>query len=94
MTRYEAHALLNQTKLGMYVSKTKINEALYITGDLDVLSIAPTACRALREDGYESRYVRTRSLESAGIGEGFKWSMDWNSKRSGSKDKGIERGEV
>ena len=91
MTKYEAHAILNQVKAGLYFSEGKINKSLFLTGDLDVLSIAPTACRALREDGYESRYVRTRSLESAGIGEGFKWSVDWNSRRSGSKDKGIER---
>ena len=94
MDKGKAHAILNQVKIGFYFSQEKINEALYTTGDLDVLSIATTACRALREDGYESRYVRTRSLESAGIGEGFKWSVDWNSKRSGSKDKGIERGEI
>lgn len=90
MDKGKAHAILNQVKLGLYFSQEKINEALYTTGDLDVLSITPTACRALREDGYESRYVRSRSLESEGIGEGFKWSMEWNSRRSGSKDKGIE----
>lgn len=90
MDKGKAHAILNQVKLGMYFSQEKINEALYVTGDLDVLSIAPTACRALCDHGDESRFIRSRSLESAGIGEGFKWSMDWNSKRSGSKDKGVE----
>ena len=85
-----AHAILNQVKLGMYFSEEKINEALYTTGDLDVHKIAPRACRTLREDGLQSCYVRSRSLDDEGIGEGFKWSMDWNRKRNSNE---IERTE-
>ena len=86
-----AHAILNQVKLGMHFSDAKINEALYTTGDLDVQQIAPRACRTLREDGLQSCYVRSRSLDDEGIGEGFKWSMDWNRKRNSSQVEGIER---
>ena len=90
MDKGQAHALLNQVKLGMYVSQAKINEALYITGDLDVHKIAPRPCRALREDGFESCYVRSSSLEDEGIGGGFKWSVDWNQRRNSNE---IERSE-
>ncbi len=90
MDKGQAHAILNQVKLGMYFSQGKINEALYITGDLDINKLTPKACRPLRTDGNQSCYVRTREIEDSGIGEGFSWSMDWNSKRSGSKDKGVE----
>jgi hypothetical protein len=43
MDKGQAHALLNQLKLGMYVSEGKINEALYVTGDLDINKLAPTS---------------------------------------------------
>jgi hypothetical protein len=82
MDKMTAHAILNQVKLGMWFSQAKILEALYMTGDLP--------CETLRSDGNESIYSRSSSLESAGIGEGFKWTVDWYSRRSGSKDKGIE----
>jgi hypothetical protein len=91
MDRGQAHALLNQVKLGMYFSQAKINEALYVTGDLDVHKIAPAACRALRQDGLESCYVRSRSLEDEGIGSGFKWSVDWNRKRNSNEIGEIEK---
>jgi hypothetical protein len=91
MDRGQAHALLNQLKLGMYVSQAKINEALYTTGDLDVHRIAPKACRPLRSDGLESCYVRSRSLEDEGIGGGFKWSVDWDRKRNSKEAGGIEK---
>ena len=91
MDKGQAHALLNQVKLGMYVSQGKINEALYTTGDLDVNQLAPTSCRTLREDGPQSCYVRTRQMEDEGIGEGFKWSMDWNRKRNSNEIEGVER---
>jgi hypothetical protein len=91
MDRGQAHALLNQVKLGMYVSEGKINEALYTTGDLDVTKLAPKACRSLRNDGPQSCYVRSSSLEDQGIGEGFKWSMDWNRKRNSNEIEGVKR---
>ena len=82
MDKGQAHALLNQVKLGMYVSQAKINEALYVTGDLDVQQIAPRACSPLRKDGPQSCYVRSSSLEDEGVGGGFSWSMDWHRKRN------------
>lgn len=82
MDKGQAHALLNQVKLGMYVSPTKINEALYVTGDLDVYRIAPKACRPLRSDGLESCYVRTSQMEYEEIEGGSYWTMDWNRKRN------------
>jgi len=91
MDKRQAHALLNQVKLGMYVSQGKINEALYTTGDLDVHKIAPRPCQALRSDGNESIYRRSSSLEDEGIGGGFKWSVDWNRKRNSSEAGGIEK---
>ena len=86
-----AHAILNQVKLGMYFSEGKINEALFVTGDLDPHSFAPTTCRALRNDGNESIYSRSSSLEDAGIGSGFKWSMDWDRKRNSNEIEGVEK---
>jgi len=86
-----AHAILNQVKLGMHFSDAKINEALYTTGDLDVQKIAPRACRTLREDGLQSCYVRSSSLEDAGIGGGFKWSMDWDRKRNSNQAAGVKK---
>lgn len=59
MTKYQAHALLNQHKLGMCVSPSQVNEALFMTGDLDVLSIAPKVDRPLLNYGLESCYVRS-----------------------------------
>jgi hypothetical protein len=91
MDKGQAHALLNQVKLGMYVSQGKINEALYTTGDLDVHKIAPRPCQTLRSNGLESCYVRSSSLEDEGIGGGFKWSVDWNRKRNSSEAGGIEK---
>jgi hypothetical protein len=91
MNKSMAHAILNQVKLGMYFSKEKINEALFTTGDLDINQLTPKACRTLREDGPQSCYVRSSSLESEGIGSGFKWSVDWNSKRSSNEVEGVER---
>ena len=91
MDKAQAHALLNQVKLGMYFSQGKINEALFITGDLDINQLTPKACRTLRTDGYESCYVRSSSLEDEGIGGGFNWTMDWNRKRNSSEAKGVQR---
>ena len=91
MDKGQAHAILNQVKLGMYFSQGKINEALYITGDLDINKLTPKACRPLRIDGNQSCYVRTREIEDSGIGEGFKWSMDWDRKRNSNEIEGIEK---
>ena len=90
MEKGQAHALLNQVKLGMYVSQSKINEALYTTGDLDINQLTPKTCRPLRTDGYESCYVRSRTLEDEGIGGGFSWSMDWHRKRNSNQIEGIK----
>ena len=69
MDRGQAHALLNQVKLGMYVSQAKINEALYTTGDLDVQTIAPPSCRSI--------YSRSTDL-----GDCLSWTEEWNRKRN------------
>jgi len=87
----EAHAILNQVKLGMYFSKEKINEALYTTGDLDVSQLTTKASGTLRTDGPQSCYVRSSSLEDAGVGIGFKWSVDWDRKRNSNEIEGVER---
>lgn len=86
-----AHAILNQVKLGMHFSQGKINEALYVTGDLDINKLSPTSCRTLRTDGLQSIYSRSSTLEDEGIGEGFKWSMDWDRKRDSSQVEGVKR---
>ena len=91
MEKNTAHAILNQVKMGMYFSQGKINEALYTTGDLDVNKLSSTPCRTLRTDGPESCYVRSSSLEDAGVGGGFKWSLDWDRKRNSSQAEGDEK---
>ena len=69
MTKYQAHALLNQIKLGMYASPSQINEALFVTGDLDVLNIAPKVDRPLLNYGLESCYVRSGEASCLTAGE-------------------------
>jgi len=91
MDKMTAHAILNQVKMGFHFSTAKINEALYETGDLDVQKIAPRPCQTLRSNGNESIYSRSSTLEDAGIGSGFKWSVDWNRKRNSSEAGGIEK---
>lgn len=91
MEKNTAHAILNQVKMGMYFSQGKINEALYTTGDLDVNKLSPTSCRPLRTDGPQSCYVRSSSLEDAGVGGGFKWSLDWDRKRNSNEIEGAEK---
>jgi hypothetical protein len=86
-----AHALLNQVKLGMPVTQAQILQALYVTGDLDVHKIAPRAGKSLCTNGPKSIYSRSSSLEDEGIGEGFKWSLDWNRKRDSSQIEGVEK---
>lgn len=91
MYKDQAHALLNQVKLGMPVTQAQILQALYVTGDLDVHKIAPRAGKPLRQDGPQSCYVRSRTLEDEGIGGGFSWSMDWHRKRNSKEVGGIEK---
>jgi len=91
MDKGQAHALLNQVKLGMHFSQGKINEALFTTGDLDINQLAPKASGTLRDDGPESCYVRSSSLEDEGIGSGFKWSMDWDRKRDSNQAAGVKK---
>jgi len=76
MEKGQAHALLNQVKLGMYVSQAKINEALYVTGDLDVQAIAPKTCKSI--------YSRSTDL-----GDCLSWSEEWNRKRNAIE--GVEK---
>ena len=76
MDKGQAHALLNQVKLGMYVSQGKINEALYVTGDLDVQTIAPKPCKS----------IYSRSTE---LGDCLSWSEEWNRKRNAIE--GVEK---
>ena len=80
MTKYQAHALLNQQKLGMYVSPAQVNEALFTTGDLDVLSIAPKVDQPLCRYGPESRYLRTGEASCFATGEVRLGAVDGNSK--------------
>lgn len=76
MDKGQAHALLNQVKMGMYFPESKINEALYVTGDFDVHKIAPKACRS----------IYSRSTE---LGDCLSWSEDWNRKRNAIE--GVEK---
>lgn len=91
MDKGQAHALLNQVKLGMYISEAKINEALYVTGDLDVHKIAPKACIPLRSDGPQSCYVRTSQMEYEEFEGRSHWTLDWNRRRNSSEAGGIEK---
>ena len=79
MTKYQAHALLNQHKLGMYVTPSQVNEALFITGDLDVHSIAPKVDQPLCRYGPESRYLRTGEASCFSTGEVRVGTMGGNS---------------
>lgn len=72
MDRGQVHALLNQVKLGMYVSQSKINEALYVTGDLN-----SDGCTLIVVQNRErSIYDRTKELH-----DGFSWLKEWNERR-------------
>ena len=86
MTKDQAHALLNQLKLGMPASTSKINEALFITGDLDVHRIAPKVSESLCRYGPESRYLRTGEASCFAAGEMRVRSMDWNSNGNQGED--------
>ena len=69
MDKGQAHALLNQVKMGMYFPESKINEALYVTGDFDVHKIAPKACKS----------IYSKSTE---LGTCLSFSEEWNRKRN------------
>jgi len=69
MNKYQAHSLLNQVKMNMYFSPSQVNEALFITGDLDVRNIAPTVDKPLCRYGPESRYLRTGEASCFSTGE-------------------------
>jgi hypothetical protein len=88
MEKNTAHAILNQVKLGMHFSQGKINEALYVTGDLDINKLTSEPCRPLRTDGLQSCYVRTSQMEYEEIEGRSYWSMDWNRRRNSSQIEG------
>ena len=83
MNKDRAHEILDNYKSSSLIN---IRHALIITGDLDVQEDPTRPSRALRQDGLESCYVRLREMQSAGIGEGFNWTMDWNRKRNRNED--------
>ena len=83
MNKDRAHEILDNYKSSSLIN---IRHALIITGDLDVQEDPTRPSRALRQDGFESCYVRLREMQSAGIGEGFNWTMDWNRKRNRNED--------
>ena len=89
MEKNTAHAILNQVKLGMYFSQGKINEALYITGDLDINKLTSAPCGPLRTDGPQSCYVRSSQMEYEEIEGRSYWSMDWNRRRNSNEIEGI-----
>jgi len=78
MNNYQAHALLNQLKLGMYVSPSQVNEALFTTGDLDVRSIAPKVDQPLCTDGDESFDFGLCKTESFRDATGSVRPMGWS----------------
>jgi hypothetical protein len=83
MTKDRAHEILDNYKSSSLIN---IRQALIATGDLDVYEDPSRPSRALRQDGLESCYVRSRQIEGEGIGEGFKWTLDWNRKRNRTED--------
>lgn len=83
MTKDRAHEILDNYKSSSLIN---IRHALIATGDLDVQEYPSRPSRALRQDGLESCYVRSRQIEGEGIGEGFKWTLDWHRKRNRTED--------
>ena len=83
MTKDRAHEILDNYKSSSLIN---IRQALIATGDLDVYEDPARPSRALRQDGLESCYVRSRQIEGEGIGEGFKWTLDWHRKRNRTED--------
>jgi len=64
MNKKQAHIILDEAKKNRYVPIKQINEALITLGDLDVREVDSDTYEALRRDGNESPYRRTRSLPS------------------------------
>ena len=83
MNKQQAHQILDNYKSNCL---KQINEALLHTGDLDAFQDSTGAYRTLRDYGNESCYVRSRQISDEGIGEGFKWTLDWHRKRNRSED--------
>lgn len=83
MNKDRAHEILDNYKSSSLIN---IRQALIATGDLDVHEDPKRPSRALRKDGAESCYVRSREIEGEGIGEGFKWTLDWHRKRNRTED--------
>ena len=83
MNKDRAHEILDNYKSSSLIN---IRHALIATGDLDVQENPTVPSRALRKDGAESCYVRSRTIEGEGIGEGFNWTLDWHRKRNRSED--------
>lgn len=83
MNKDRAHEILDNYKSSSLIN---IRQALIATGDLDVQEDPTRPSRALRQDGAESRYVRSRQISDEGIGEGFKWTLDWHRKRNRTED--------
>lgn len=69
MNKSTAHAILNQVKLGMHFTEAQVLQALYVTGDLDIQTIAPRTCKSI--------YARSTDL-----GDCLSWSEDWKRKRN------------
>ena len=83
MTKDRAHEILDNYKSSSLIN---IKQALITTGDLNVQEDPTRPSRALRKDGAESCYVRSREIEGAAIGERFNWTLDWHRKRNRSED--------
>ena len=83
MDKQQAHEILDNYKSSSLIN---IRNALIVTGDLDVHQDPTVPSRALRKDGAESCYVRSRTIEGEGIGEGFNWTLDWHRKRNRTED--------
>lgn len=83
MNKQEAHEILDNYKSSSLIN---IRQALIATGDLDVQEDPTRPSRALRKDGAESCYVRSREIEGERIGERFNWTLDWHRKRNRNED--------
>ena len=62
MTKKEARKLLDKARHDHLVPIRLINQALILTGDIDVQKLDFESYQSLRHDGNESIYRRSRSL--------------------------------